>query len=219
MAEIFDVMMMAKELGLTHLGNGEVDLTDERVSNLDYLQNVLQQEMDMRLKARAKKYTKRSRLPDRHYDYNYISSGLQWQLDRIKNFDFKTEHQNILIIGKCCRGKTSLAVDISLEAIQKGAMVVYVTFEELIKCSSKKSHPWRYLVESDLVVIDELFYTTPTEEELLLFYKAIMKLSNERSLILISNRDLPLWNEMKADRHVIETLSARLSHNSQMIYL
>lgn len=27
------------------------------------------------------------------------------------------------------------------------------------------------------------------------------------------------WNEMKADRHVIETLSARLSHNSQMIYL
>ena len=70
MAEIFDVMMMAKELGLTHLGNGEVDLTDERVSNLDYLKNVLQQEMDMRLKARAKKYTKRSRLPDRHYDYN-----------------------------------------------------------------------------------------------------------------------------------------------------
>ena len=138
---------------------------------------------------------------------------------RIKNFDFKTEHQNIIIIGKCCRGKTSLAVDISLEAIEKGAMVVYVTFEELIKCSSKKSHPWRYLVESDLVVIDELFYTTPTEEELLLFYKAIMKLSNERSLILISNRDLPLWNEMKADRHVIETLSARLSHNSQMIYL
>ena len=50
-------------------------------------------------------------------------------------------------------------------------------------------------------------------------YKAIMKLGNERSLILISNRDLPLWNEMKADRHVIETLSARLSHNSQMIYL
>ena len=50
MAEIFDVMMMAKELGLTHLGNGEVDLTDERVSNLDYLQNVLQQEMDMRQK-------------------------------------------------------------------------------------------------------------------------------------------------------------------------
>ena len=54
MAEIFDVMMMAKELGLTHLGNGEVDLTDERVSNLDYLQNVLQQEMDMRLKQQWK---------------------------------------------------------------------------------------------------------------------------------------------------------------------
>ena len=60
---------------------------------------------------------------------------------------------------------------------------------------------------------------SPTDEELLLFYKAITKLSGERSLILISNRDLPLWNEMKADRHVIETLSARLSHNSQMIYL
>ncbi len=219
MAEIFDVMMMAKELGLTHIANGEVDLTDERISNLDYLHSVFKQELEVRQREKAKRYTKRSRLPERHYDYNYISSGLQWQLDRIKNFDFKTEHQNIIIIGKCCRGKTSLAVDISLNAIQKGAMVVYVTFEELIKCFSKKSHPWRYLVESDLVVIDELFYTTPTDEELMLFYKAIAKLGNERSLILISNRDLPLWNEMKADRHVIETLSARLSHNSQMIYL
>ena len=217
--DISDVLTLARELNLTHIANGEVDLTDERVSNLDYLQNVLQQEMDLRLKARAKKYTKRSRLPDRHFDDSELSSGLRWQLDRIMGFDFKEEHQNIIIIGKCCKGKTSLAVDISLQAIHKGAMVVYVTFEELIKCSSKKSHPWRYLVESDLVVIDELFYTTPTEEELLLFYKAIMKLSNERSLILISNRDLPLWNEMKADRHVIETLSARLSHNSQMIYL
>jgi DNA replication protein DnaC len=219
MAEIFDVMMMAKELGLTHLGNGEVDLTDERVSNLDYLQNVLQQEMDMRQQTRAKKNTKRSRLPDRHYDYNYISSGLQWQLDRIKNFDFKTEHQNILIIGKCCRGKTSLAVDISLEAIQKGAMVVYVTFEDLMKCAEKKSYPWRYLMESDLVVIDELFYTTPTEEELQLLYKAVSILNEERSLILISNRDLPSWYEVKADKHVIETLTSRLSHNSQIIYL
>ena len=61
MAEIVEGMMMAKELGLTHLGNGELDLTDERVSNLDYLQNVLQQEMDMRQQTRAKKNTKRSR--------------------------------------------------------------------------------------------------------------------------------------------------------------
>lgn len=133
MAEIFDVMMMAKELGLTHIANGEVDLTDERVSNLDYLHSVFKQELEVRQREKAKRYTKRSRLPDRHYDYNYISSGLQWQLDRIKNFDFKTEHQNIIIIGKCCRGKTSLAVDISLEAIQKGAMVVYGRVTKIIQ--------------------------------------------------------------------------------------
>ncbi len=217
--DISDVLTLARELNLTHIANGEVDLTNERVSNLDYLYTVLQEEVEIRHIERVKKLTKRSRLPDRHFDDSDLSSGLRWQLDRIMGFDFKEEHQNIIIIGKCCKGKTSLAVDISLHAIQKGAMAIYITFESLMKCAEKKSYPWRYLVESDLVVIDELFYTTPTEEELLLFYKAIMKLSNERSLILISNRDLPLWNEMKADRHVIETLSARLSHNSQMIYL
>ena len=88
-----------------------------------------------------------------------------------------------------------------------------------MKCAEKKSYPWRYLMESDLVVIYELFYTTPTEEELQLLYKAVSILNEERSLILISNRDLPLWHEMKADKHVIETLTSRLSHNSQIIYL
>ena len=59
----------------------------------------------------------------------------------------------------------------------------------------------------------------PTEEELFIFYKTIMRLNEERSLILISNRDLPMWYEMRADRHVIETLLSRLSHDSQIIYL
>lgn len=214
-----DVLNLARELNLTHIANGKVDLTNERISNLDYLYNVLQDELMMRHKEKVNRHTKRSRLPDRHFDDSDLSSGLRWQLDRIKSFDFKTEHQNLFIIGKCCKGKTSLAVDISLQAIEQGAMAVYVTFEELIKCADKKKHPWRYLIESDVVVIDELFYTTPTEEELFIFYKTIMRLNEERSLILISNRDLPMWYEMRADRHVIETLLSRLSHDSQIIYL
>ena len=217
--DISDVLTLARELNLTHIANGEVDLTNERVSNLDYLYRVLQEEVEIRHTERVKKLTKRSRLPDRHFDDSELSSGLRWQLDRIMGFDFKEEHQNIIIIGKCCKGKTSLAVDISLQAIQKGAMAIYITFEGLMKCAEKKSYPWRYLLESDLVVIDELFYTTPTEEELQLLYKAVSILNEDRSLILISNRDLPLWHEMKADKHVIETLTSRLSHNSQIIYL
>ena len=59
--DISDVLALARELNLTHIANGEVDLTNERVSNLDYLYTVLQEEVEIRHIERVKKLTKRSR--------------------------------------------------------------------------------------------------------------------------------------------------------------
>ena len=67
--------------------------------------------------------------------------------------------------------------------------------------------------------IRDRFYIAPTEEELILIYKIMMFLQETRSIILVTNRPLSSWKEMKVDTHLMETLQKRLMQNAQIISL
>ena len=219
MATIDDILKLAGTIGLTHLANQEIDMSDERVSNLDYLYNILFQEQQLRLEERRRRNRKRSRLPRKSFDYSNLSKGMTWQLDQIRYFDYINEIQNTLIIGKCRTGKTSLAADIGNELINRDLFTIYITFDDFVMCARTKKTPWRYLIECKVIIIDDLFYTTPTEEDLLTFYKAVTYLNELRSIICITNRDVSLWHNMPVDKHLLESLSIKLCYNANLLHL
>lgn len=160
-----------------------------------------------------------SRLKPLVFDETRISDGLKWQLSRIKEMDFNETRENIIIVGDCSTGKTSLATTIGNSAIEKGAKVIYVTQEELLVESESKKKTWKNILISDVVIVDDMFYLTPTDEELIQVYKILMFLQETRSLILVTNRPLSSWKNMKADTHIVETLSKRLMQDAQIISL
>ena len=82
-----------------------------------------------------------------------------------------------------------------------------------------KKKEYSLALKADVVIIDEVFYTPITDEELLLLYKTLIFLSETRSLILITNRPLSKWSEMKVDQHLLETLKQRLLKDAQLISL
>jgi DNA replication protein DnaC len=75
------------------------------------------------------------------------------------------------------------------------------------------------ILKSDCLIIDELFYITPTCDELLETYRTLIFLSETRSIVLITNRDLSEWKDMQVDTHLVETLKARLMSEAQLIHL
>src|SRR5690606_15179360 len=106
-------------------------------------------------------------------------------------------------------GKTSLATTIGKHAIEKGAKVVYVTQEELLVESKIKKKTWNNILIADMVIVDDMFYLTPSEEELIQVYKLLMFLQETRSIILVTNRPLSSWKNMNIDTHIVETLAKR----------
>lgn len=218
MAQAIDIMTLAKSLNLTHIANGEVDLSNERLSNIDYLYDILKAECDIRYKNKVELLTKKSRLPNKIFDDSKITKGMSWQIEQINDFDFRASNQNIFIIGKCCTGKTSLAATIGRNALNRKTTVLYYTFDDFMQSIGNKTK-WLKIKNSDLIIIDELFYTTPSQEELLQFYKSTMFLCETSSLVLITNRELSSWKRMELDKHLVETLLTRLSYNSQQIHL
>lgn len=214
MADIKVIQDLARILNLQNIASGVIDLNDETISNKEYLYKVLLEEVNIRKKNKLKDLKHMSRLKPLVFDELRISDGLKWQLSRIKEMDFNETRENIIIVGDCSTGKTSLATTIGNCAIEKGTKVVYVTQEELIK---KKT--WNNILIADMVIVDDMFYLTPTEEELIQVYKLLMFLQETRSIILVTNRPLSSWKNMKADTHIVETLAKRLMQDAQIISL
>lgn len=219
MADAKEIQELAKILNLQNVANGVIDLNNETISNKDYLYNILLEEVNIRNANKLKDIKKISRLKSLVFDETRITDGLKWQLSKIKEFDFTNNKQNIFIVGDCSTGKTSLASTIGLNAIEKGTKVIYITLDDLLLESKIKKKCWNNILNSDVVIIDDVFYVTPSLEELTLFYKLIMFLQETRSIFIVTNRALSSWKEMNVDSHLIETLQKRLMQGAQIITL
>ncbi len=219
MADIKAIQDLARTLNLQNIASGVIDLNDEVISNKDYLYKVLLEEVSIRKRNKLKDLKQMSRLKPLAFDELKVADGLKWQLSRIKEMDFNEIRENIIIVGDCSTGKTSLATTIGNSAIEKVAKVVYVTQEELLVESRKKKKVWNNILISDVVIVDDMFYLTPSDEELIQVYKILMFLQETRSLILVTNSPLSSWKNMKADTHIVETLSKRLMQDAQIISL
>ena len=219
MADIAEIKELAKSLNLMNVYNEIIDISDEKVSNLDYLYNILKQEVDIRKENKITKLLAESRLPKKIFDDSIISQGLKWQLKEIEKIDFKNIKQNIVIVGDVATGKTSLATYITRTAIQKGAKAIYFADEDFIEAYKTRKTMRSKILHSDLIVLDELFYLTPSDVNLVYLYKTIMFLAETRSFIFVTNIPLSEWENMDVDKHIVTTFRQRIMTDAQLIHL
>lgn len=219
MADVKEIQELAKILNLQNVANGTIDLNDERLSNKDYLYKILLEEVNIRNSNKIKDLKKSSRLKQLSFDETRITDGLKWQLSKLREFDFALKRQNIFIVGDCSTGKASLASTIGMNALEKGAKVIYLTLDDLMLESKLKKKCWNNVLNADLIIVDDVFYLMPTEDELVLIYKLMMFLQETRSIIIVTNRPLSSWKDMNVDTHLIETLEKRLMQDAQIISL
>ena len=219
MATVTEIRDLARILGLWNIAKGNIDITDETVSNMDYICNIFLAEIEMRGAKKKETLRKESHLPDKAFDKSKITQGLKWQLQKIEQFNFKEQIQDFVIVGDCGTGKTSLATEIGGYAIDKGASVQYITIEDLFPVIKNQTSRWNKILKSDMIIIDDVFYIAPTEEELVTFYRTIVFLSETHSIVIVTNRQMSEWTKMGVDKHLSETLRKRLMANAQLMHL
>lgn len=219
MEDAREIQELARILNLQNIANGTIDLNDETISNKDYLYKILLEEVNIRNANMLKDFKKNSRLKQLTFNEIRITEGLKWQLSKLKEFDFASNKQNIFIVGDCSTGKTSLASTLGMNALKKGAKVIYITLDDLLIEYKVKKKVWNNILNVDLLIIDDVFYIAPTEEELVLIYKILIFLQETRSIIIVTNRPLSSWKEMKVYSHLMETLQKRLMQGAQLISL
>ena len=225
MANLIDIYEKARLLNLQNLAHGKIDLDNELLSNIDYLDYVLTQEIELRRVRSIEKHKHASRLPNKTYDSTRVLPGIAWQIDQLASMDWVKEEQNIVIIGKCDKGKTSVATHIGQMALSMREIVYYCNIEEFLrvithKDKSKKTEAiYKYILDCTVIIIDDVMYANILPEDLPIFYRGITYLNEGRSLIIITNRELSGWIDAAEDKHLMQTLVDRITSNSQIIRL
>lgn len=225
MASIGEIKELARQLGLYNIAKGYIDLADEKLSNLDYIASVLQGEVQMREQVALVKREKTSRLPHKVFIKEKVGSGTAWQIEQLETLDWIDEEQNLVIIGKCGSGKTSLAAHLGKLALESGEKVAYATISDFIYTvlhkdeTNKQRDRFKYFQSCSLIILDEVMYTRLTPEDLTVFYQYIMLFSESRSIVCITNRELSAWADGAFDRHLMQTLVDRITNGAQVIRL
>ena len=119
MADITEIRELARKLNLWNIARGYIDLNEEKLSNLDYLQMILHKELEIRARQKQIKLRRASKLPNKVFELSNLNKGLEWQIKQLSHLTWLNEEQNIILLGKCGTGKTSLAVHLGETAIDR----------------------------------------------------------------------------------------------------
>jgi DNA replication protein DnaC len=215
MVNISDIKEKARLLNLQNIANGIIDITNYSEGNLKFLNEIFEQELSIRKNNKIIRFLKASEIPKSNFIFNELPKVLIWQIERLLEFDFIENSENLFLIGKCNTGKTSLAAYIGRKAIEKGYKGVYIKTDELLS-NNKKT---QILNDMDLIIIDDIMYMPLTDEQLQFFYRKLIFLNESRSIIFITNRELSEWIEVSSDKHLMQTMLSRLLLNSQTLRL
>src|SRR5690554_1096250 len=223
MADITEIRELAKKLDLWNIARGYIDLNDEKLSNLDYLQMILQKELEIRARQKQIKLRRASKLPNKVFDASNLNKGLEWQIKQLSHLTWLNEEQKVILLGKCGTGKTSLAVHLGETAIDNGHKTYYVTIDlfiyivQNIDINCTPDATFSYMLACDLIIIDDVFYLHPARSELQAFYRAITFLNETRSIIFITNREISAWLDAVEDKHLCQTLLDRITADRKSV--
>ena len=138
MADITEIRELAKKLDLWNIARGYIDLNDEKLSNLDYLQMILQKELEIRARQKQIKLRRASKLPNKVFELSNLNKGLEWQIKQLSHLMWLNEEQNVILLGKCGTGKTSLAVHLGETVIDNGHKTYYTSIDTFVSIVENK---------------------------------------------------------------------------------
>jgi DNA replication protein DnaC len=157
------------------------------------------------------------------YDFEDIALPSTLTIDLLKQADFLTRQENLILYGRNGAGKSHLATAIGVEACMQGKKVRFFKTAALVnelvaaKASGSLVALLKKLNKLDLLICDEWGYIPFDVEGSQLLFQVIADCYEKRSLIITTNIEFSKWNGIFYDDQLTAALIDRLVHHSHLI--
>jgi len=228
MNDLFDVLV---RLGF-RLSREALDalLTHAQKSRLSPVQVVEQlcavehRERDARnLARRAKNATIGACVPIDKFDWNHPRSIDRQLYDELSTLAFLGRGENILFRGQAGVGKTSLAQNLALRALERGHTVRFSTvpaaLADLLRQESLPAmeRRLRRYTAPDLLILDELGYVPCDSRAADLLYNIVSRRHEQRSIVVTTNLAYKQWGSVFHDASCIGALVDRFAQHCHTV--
>src|SRR5829696_6680153 len=170
------------------------------VQTFEELVALARRERDHRnLAARTKAATLGTFKPLERFDWNHPRTIQRELIDELSTLAFIAKGHNVLLRGPSGVGKTMLAQNLGMLALQRGHTVRFTTLSaalaDLLKQESLPAleRRLRKYTAPSLLILDEIGYLPCTRQSADLLYNIISRRHENRSLVLTTNLPFKQW--------------------------
>ena len=205
------------------------DAQNNQATYLNFVNMLMQQEINHRMEKDKQRRQKYARLPLSYnldlYDFSFSNGIDKQQLAQLRELGWLEQNFNIILMGPSGTGKTYIAAGLCFDAVEQGYRAYFKTMEDLIRVLRMKditrtaAAEYKRILKSHLLVIDDIMMFPVKQEDAVAFFNFINELHNKTSLIITTNKSLKQWTDVLKDTVLTTALLDRILYRCEVIKL
>lgn len=198
------------------------EATTNELSYLVFLQNLVDDEIQVRRDRLLNKRLKQAKLPFMKtlddFDFGFNPSINRQLIKQLATSAFIANHENILMIGPPGVGKTHLVTAFSISAIHQGFSVLYRSVFD-IAADIAKNHDQviDQFLKPDLLIIDELGMKNLNSHASEIILEVIHRRYQRNSSVIATNRPIEDWGKIFGDNATASAILDRFLENVHLL--